>query len=437
MTHIFLRSFAYSLLFAVVAFFLTISPLQAHGAVISVDIITPEKNTINVALGAPSGGQNNAGTLLKHLRSNMAILPFVKLIDTNAIPGGGATGSGKGSEIDFKQFLMVGAQFLITTNWTSSSQVEIRTFEVAQGTFLFGNLYTISGSEDGIRDEVDRFCDDFLKAVIGRGGLFSSTIAFSKSAGKGKRDIWAVKANGRNLRQLTNMKGEAISPTWSPDGSRVLFTHIDLRSHALGIWNGGNNVQRVRFPGNTVIGPSYMPDGRIAVSLTDGRNPSIFLLGHSFQKERKLDESSGIDVSPSVDASGTKMAFTSSRLGGPQIFLKDLMSGSVRRVTTVGNYNTDPSISSDGTLVAFARRMDGGHRIFVHDLLTGQEQQVSFGPGSDEEPAFAPDSYFIAFMSTRSGRKQVYLTTRYGGDAVLIPTGQGDAAFPAWGKGRL
>ena len=95
-----------------------------------------------------------------------------------------------------------------------------------------------------------------------------------------------------------------------------------------------------------------MPDSRVAVGLTDGRNPSIFLLSSSFQKESKLEGSNGIDVSPSVDAAGRLMAFTSSRAGGPQIYVKDLSSGSVRRASMSGDYNTDPSISPDGTLVA-------------------------------------------------------------------------------------
>ena len=87
--------------------------------------------------------------------------------------------------------------------------------------------------------------------------------------------------------------------------------------------------------------------------------------------------------------------------------------------------------------MAFSRQVGPGqHRIFVHDLLKGQEYQVSNGPGSDEEPSFAPDSFFIAFMSTRGGAKQVYLTTRVGGEAKRVPTGPGDAAFPAWGAAR-
>ena len=128
------------------------------------------------------------------------------------------------------------------------------------------------------------------------------------------------------------------------------------------------------------------------------------------------------------------MAFTSSRLGNPHVFLKDMPTGQVRRISQNGTYNTEPSISPDGTLVAFSRMTDKGFRIFVYDVLTGEERQVSFGPGRDEQPSFAPDSYFLAFVSNRSGKKQIYLTTRHGGEARLVPTGNGEVFFPAWGN---
>lgn len=127
------------------------------------------------------------------------------------------------------------------------------------------------------------------------------------------------------------------------------------------------------------------------------------------------------------------MAFCSNRLGGPQIFLKDLRSGTITRVSRNGGYNSEPTISPDGTLVAFSRLTSEGNRIFVQDLVTNIERQVTFGPGSDEQPAFAPDSYFLAFTSNRSGQKQIYLITRHGGEAKLVPTGAGEASFPRWG----
>lgn len=421
-------------LFALCLFF---SAQSAQASSVVAEVIGAGQNQMSVALAQPVGNSRNSANLQKYLANNLQLVPFVKLVNAGGIPGGGMPGP-DGKVSDFKPYLMAGVDRLITTYWVSDTRVEIRTYSTADGKLLFGFPYNLGSGREAVYDVADKFCGDFLDAVIGNGAFFRSTLAFVKSSGPKQRDIWAVKANGRHLRQLSRIKGQALSPTWSPDGRYVLFSHIDYRSHGLGVWDAASNsVRRVRFPGNTVIGPSYFPDGRVAVSLTDGRNPSIFMLDQSFKKVRKLDESYGIDVSPSIDASGTKMVFTSSRLGGPQIFLKDLRTGAVSRVSAAGNYNTDPTISPDGTSVAFARRVGGGtHRIFVRDLVTGEERQVSYGPGSDEEPAFAPDSYFIAFMSTRNGKRQVFLTTRYGGQATLLPTGSGDAAFPAWGAAR-
>ena len=296
-----------------------------------------------------------------------------------------------------------------------------------QNGFVLGTASLLDGL-------ADRFCADLMKALTGHGDFFLSTLAFVKNSGKNKRDVWITKPTGRNLRKITDIPGIAMSPSWSLDGRFIVFSHMDDKSHALGVWDRlTNRVQRIRFPGNTVIGPTFTPGNKVAVSLSTGKNPDIFMLNHAFQKERTLEANGTINVSPTFDAAGTKMAFTSNRMGGPQIFMKDLASGSVSRVTKQGNYNTEPSMSPDGTLIAFSRLTSEGNRIFVQDLTTGTEQQISFGPGNDVLPSFAPDSYFIAFTSNRSGPNQIYLTTRHGGDAKKVPTGSGDASFPRWG----
>ncbi len=416
---------------------LALGAAPAGATQIQASIFGAGQNVSRVVLAQPTGSGSNVQELNDAISHNMRILPFVELLDPRGIPGGGGVTSPTAQGIDFNRFLTAGVNLLVTTNWVTSNQVELRSFEVSKGQFLFGNRYDVAGGSEGAADVADRFCADFLEAIIGRGDFFRSTMAFVKSDGPNKKDIWSVKPNGRHLQRLTNVRGESLSPAWSPDGRFVLFSNIQPRGHALGVYDVvAKTTQLIKFPGNTVIGPCFMPDNRVAVGLTDGRNPSIFMLNRAFQKEGKLEASNGIDVSPSFDASGRLMAFTSSRAGGPQIFVKDLSTGSVRRVSMTGSYNTDPSISPDGTLVAYAKRTDAGHRIFVADLRTGQERQITNGPGSDEEPAFAPDGYFIAFMSSRSGAKRVYFTTRFGGEPTMLPTGPGDAGFPAWGKTR-
>ena len=411
---------------------------QPGQAAVQIDIYGPGQNVVNLALATPLKGPSEEATglgteLNKLVQTNLSFLPFMRLTDPKAVLGGTLLPGYEPPSMDFKRFQLAGSDIVVTAFWPKSSAVQLRAFETSSGKRLFGKEYPQVSSGD-LPEVADRFCADLLQALTGSGDFFRSTLAFVKKTGRLKADVWLVKPTGRDLRQITRMDGEALSPAWSPDGRFVVFTHIDNRSHALGVWDRmSRKVQRIRFPGNIVIGPAFMPDNKVAVSLSNGKNPDIFLLNHVFQRERSLEENNSINVSPTFDATGTKMAFTSSRLGGPQIFLKDLRSGSVTRVSKNGNYNTEACLSPDGTLVVYSRMTDFGHRIFVQDLLTGLERQVTFGPGSDEQPAFCADSYFIAFTSSRDGGRQIFLTTRHGGDAKKVPTGGGDASFARWG----
>ena len=427
-----------------VSLVLVLASLTGPGnAAMQVDIYGPGQNIVNMAMAAPltSGNTQAAGLgaqLDQAIRENLEFLPFMRLTDPRAVLGGTVLEGYQPPNIDFRRFQIAGADMVITAGWPQgdavNATVELRLYETYSGQFVFGNSYS-GVVDDKVQEVADRFCADLMKALTGHGDFFLSRLAFVKSGnGRYKRDIWQVKPTGKGLAQITNIAGTAMSPSWSPDGRFVVFSHMDERSHSLGVWDSmTHKLQRIRFPGNTVIGPVFTPDNKVAVSLSTGKQPDIFLLGHTFKKEKALEASGAIDVSPSFDATGTKMAFCSSRLGGPQVFLRDLTSGSVTRVSRQGTYNTEPSLSPDGTLVAYSRLTDYGNRIFVHDLSNGTERQVTFGPGDDVLPAFAPDSYFLAFTSNRSGKNQIYLITRHGGDAKKVPTGNGDASFPRWG----
>ena len=412
-------------------------------AVTLVDIYGPGQNMVNMALASPLTGPGKAATGLGRelgaaMEGNLGFLPFMRLTPPAAVLGGTVLDAWQGAGVDFKRFQIAGADLLLTAYWPGGDgrggEVEIRLFETFSGKPVFSGVYKgVTGTS--VPATADRICADIMESLTGSGDFFRSTLAFVKTAGSKKRDVWMVSPTGKGLHQITNISGTALSPSWSPDGRYVVFSHMDDSSHALGVWDRSRNrVQRIRFPGNTVIGPVFMPDNKVAVALSTHGYPNIFLLDHKFQRERVLEQSPGIDVSPSFDATGTKMAFTSSRMGGPQIFIKDFSTGQVRRVSMNGGYNTEPALSPDGTLVAFTRLTPQGHRIFVQDLVTGIERQVSFGPGRDEQPSFAPDSYFIAFASNRSGQHRIYLTTRHGGEPRMVPTGGGAATFPRWGK---
>lgn len=239
---------------------------------------------------------------------------------------------------------------------------------------------------------------------------------------------------GRNLKRITNLSGYNLSPAWSNDGTKIAFTHIGKTRHELGIYD--TKTRKIRMTskglGQTVISPVFGLKGQLFVALNRNGSTNISELNKNLRPVRTLARSPYIDVSPSFDRTGEKMAFTSGRAGNPHIYILDMKSKAIRRVTTTGKYNTHPCFSPNGRYIAYTHRTSNGHRIYLHDLTTGREKQLTFGPGNDEYPAFGPDGYFVAFASNRSGGYKLYLSTRHGDTPRKISTGKGQAYAPAW-----
>ncbi len=416
----------------VVSILMLLAP-RAFGQAVTIDIYGPGQGAMSMALAQPLGAHGAPAPaigeeLRKQINNNLSLLPFLKMVPPHTIIGGDRLDGYTAETVDFRRFQLVGADMLLTMGWSEPGVVELRVFQVFTQKQLVGKSY--SDVDAGkIPTVADRFCEAFMEALTGHGEFFRSSLAFVKSTGKSK-NIFVMSSTGRNLRQVTQLDGYCLSPSWSKDGRYVAFTYIDDRKHSLGIVDLNTNKVTTRpYKGSTVISPAFAAGNKVAVSMSDGPNSDIVLLDNSLKVERKLVQSGSIDVSPSFDKSGSIMAFVSDRFGGPQIFVS--AGGGANRVTFEGSYNTDPSISPEGDKVVFTRRTSSGFRIYLLDLRSGQEQQISFGPGSDEQPDFAPDGYFVAFMSTRDGGKQIYLTTRHGAEPVKLPTGGG--SFPAWG----
>lgn len=416
--------------------FLTLMTLlapRAFGETVTIDIYGPSQGAMNMAVAQPLGVQGApapaiAEELRKEIQNNLSYLPFMKLVPPHTIIGGDQLDGYTIDMIDFRRFQLVGADMLLTMGWTGSGAVELRVFQVFTQKQLVGKSYNdVDASQ--VTTVADRFCEAFMEALTGYGQFFRSSLAFVKNTGK-SRNIFVMSSTGRNLRQVTQLEGYCLSPSWSKDGRYIAFTFIDDRKHSLGVadLNTGKVTTRP-YKGSTVISPAFTTGNKVAVSMSDGPNSDIVLLDNALKVERKLVQSGSIDVSPSFDKSGSVMAFVSDRFGGPQIFVS--AGGGANRVTFEGSYNTDPSISPEGDKVVFTRRTPSGFRIYLHDLRSGQEQQITFGPGNDEQPDFAPDGYFLAFKSTRDGGNNIYLTTRHGAEPVKMPTGGG--SFPAWG----
>jgi len=92
---------------------------------------------------------------------------------------------------------------------------------------------------------------------------------YELSSGTNWSEIWAIGADGTNLRQLTRGRHHDSSPTFSPDGATLAFVSgrggDESQLHLLPM-KGGEARQLTKFPGG-VSNPVWSPDGaHIAVT---------------------------------------------------------------------------------------------------------------------------------------------------------------------------
>ena len=404
---------------------------------LTVDIHGPGQRMVNIILLPPKPIEGSslpeaASTAFQELiENNLGYVPFLRIVPVGDLLGGDPSQGVTASQIDFKPMQLAKVDLCLTVGWNGQN-IEARVFETFSGKRLVGRLYK-EVDEATLPQAADRFASAFLEALTGKIGFFDSPIAFVRQE-EGAKEIYTVLPQGRGLTQITKLGGFNLSPAWSEDGSRIVFTHIGKTRHELGVYDSATRkiTMSTRGLGQTVISPVFGPGDKLTVALNRSGATNIYELDAQNQPGRMLARSPYIDVSPSFDRTGEKMVFTSGRAGNPHVYLMNMKNGDVRRVTLTGKYNTHPCISPNGRYVAYTHRTSVGHRIYLHDLETGREKQLTFGPGNDEYPAFGPDGYFVAFASNRSGEYKLYLSTRHGDEPRRISTGPGQAFAPAW-----
>jgi Tol biopolymer transport system component len=98
-----------------------------------------------------------------------------------------------------------------------------------------------------------------------------------------------------------------------------------------------------------------------------------------------------ISYTTSVDAFKSRLAWAN-------------RDGSDERSLTDTGYYRDPSVSPDGTRIAFARKdsFNGTLDVYVRDIRTGSERRLTFDPADDRSPIWSPDSKEIIFSAART-----------------------------------
>ncbi len=295
------------------------------------------------------------------------------------------------------------------------------------------------GIPTALRNAAHRVSDVIYEKIVGIRGAFATRIAYVAVDGQPpaqKFQLIVADADGENQRLVLESRYPLMSPAWSPDGQWLAYVSFENKKSAIWVQYVRSGERRQVSQRAGINGaPSYSPDGKkLALTLGgSGGNPDIYVLDLQTQSLTRITDDPSIDTEATWSPDGKFLYFTSDRAGGPQIYRVGINPGDrPKRITFTGNYNARPRVSADGNQLAMVTLDNGNYRIAVQDLASGSVRVLSKGH-LDESPSFAPNGATLMY-SERDGNRVVLDTVSVDGlTGLRLKAETGEVREPAWG----
>ena len=169
--------------------------------------------------------------------------------------------------------------------------------------------------------------------------------------------------------------------------------------------------------------------------LSKDGNPEIYVMDIDSGQLRRLTTSAAIDTEPAWAPDGKSLVFTSDRGGTPQIYRMPATGGAATRLTFEGRYNSRATFAPDGKSIALVHGNQGTYRIAVLDL-ENNALRVLTKTTLDESPSFAPNGSMILYATTDAGGGTLAGVSTDGRVRQELAAAQGAVREPAWSPFR-
>jgi TolB protein len=330
------------------------------------------------------------------------------------------------------RYHVVGSGFIYDIRFTSAGPGQVQV-EIVRG---LGGGVVASDMSSGrsTREAFFAAADDAVAKTNGLGlrGFFSSKLVFIGER-TGHKEIYTSDLFFGDVRQITHDRAIAMTPRWSPDGERIIYTSyfksgfpdifvIDLQ--------GFQRTTFVSFKG-TNGGGRFSPDGsQVAMVLSGEGEPDVYVSNAYGRGVSRRTHSDTAKSTPVWSPDGSRLIFAMEP--GPQLYEMPVSGGYPQRVTFgTSSYCAEPDWSrANPDKVAFTMGVGRGPKfqIGVLDLSTKHAEQVSKAAFDGIEPSWLPDGRHLVYTARDSVSSRVcILDTVTGKSTPISPSGFGPA----------
>ncbi len=298
--------------------------------------------------------------------------------------------------------------------------------------------HAIEGDVTELRDMAHHVSDAVFRELTGIEGAFSTRIMYVTSVGEPGNALFRLNiadADGHRVETVLESREPILSATWAPDGRRIAYVSFQREGRpAIYIRDlTTNTVQQVTdYRGSLNGAPAFSPDGNhLAMVLSKDGSPDIYVLNLETRRLRRITRHYAIDTEPSWTPDGEKLIFTSDRGGQPQIYMMTLANLSIERLTFEGDYNARASMLPDGSGIIMVHRREGIFHIALLEFRRGR-LTVLTETSLDESPSIAPNGSMLIYATQSRGEGILAAVSIDGGVKFDLPSSEGDVREPAW-----
>ena len=314
--------------------------------------------------------------------------------------------------------------------------IYIYIYDVFSEKSLYQKKITVSNT--GFRGIAHFLSDKIYYVLLGQKGSFNTRLSYvtvtDNNIGGREYRLQISDSDGFNPQTVVKSPNPILSPAWSKDQKKLAYVSFKNNRSEVFIMTPFMKTIPVKLPrfDGIASSPSWHPSGKsIALTISKQGNKDIYLYNLKSKQLERLTSNLSIDTEASFSPNGKSIAFTSNRTGQVQVYIKNLKSGKISRATFEGSYNAKPVFSPDGKDLALIHRVGKDYRVALLDIKS-RDLTVMTRNKSDESPYFSPNGGMIIFSTNRDNKGILSIISLNNNQIVELMQKTGEVREPTW-----